>query len=196
MASIIRIKRSQTSGNPATLAAGELAYSALSDNGSNGGDRLYIGIGTETAGNAANHLIIGGKYFTDKLDHALGTLTANSAILVDGDKKIDNLKVDNLDLDGNTITSTGDLSLTVASNGKTTITSNATASSTSTGALVVTGGVGIGGALHVGGDLVLSGDAQLNSINNSPIGAVTPASAAFTVVDVDNININGNTISY
>ena len=48
MASIIRIKRSATSGNPATLAAGELAYSSLADNGSNGGDRLYFGHGTET----------------------------------------------------------------------------------------------------------------------------------------------------
>jgi len=55
MASIIRIKRSTVAGNPAVLGAGELAYSALTDNGSNGGDRLYIGSGTETAGNAANH---------------------------------------------------------------------------------------------------------------------------------------------
>jgi len=121
MASIIRIKRSQTSGNPTTLAAGEFAYSALADNGSNGGDRLYIGIGTETNGNAANHLVIGGTYFTDKLDHTAGTLTANSAILVDGDSKIDNLKVDNLDLDGNTITSTdtnGNIIVTPAGTGK------------------------------------------------------------------------------
>ena len=194
MASIIRIKRSQTSGNPATLAAGELAYSALSDNGSNGGDRLYIGIGTETAGNAANHLIIGGTYFTDKLDHTLGTLTANSAILVDGDKKIDNLKVDNLDLDGNTITSTGDLSLTVASNGTTTITSNKASTSTSTGALVVTGGVGIGGALYVSG-AISADSASFASINNTPIGNATPSTGAFTALDVDNININGNSIT-
>ena len=48
MASIIRIKRSTTAGNPATLAAGELAYSGLTDNDSNGGDRLYLGLGTET----------------------------------------------------------------------------------------------------------------------------------------------------
>ena len=106
MASIIRIKRSSVSGNPTTLAAGELAYSSLADNGSNGGDRLYIGEGTETNGDAANHLIIGGKYFTDKLDHDIGTLTASSAILVDANSKIDNLKVDNLDLNGNTISST------------------------------------------------------------------------------------------
>lgn len=106
MASIVRIKRSEVAGNPATLAQGELAYSALQDNGSNGGDRLYIGMGTETAGNAANHVVIGGKYFTDMMDHTKGVLTANSAILVDSNSKIDNLKVDNIDIDGNTISST------------------------------------------------------------------------------------------
>ncbi len=121
MASIIRIKRSSVAGNPSVLAAGELAYSALTDNGANGGDRLYIGIGTETAGNAANHFVIGGKYFTDMMDHSRGTLTANSAILVDGDSKIDNLKVDNLDLNGNTISSTdtnGNILITPAGTGK------------------------------------------------------------------------------
>ena len=107
MASIIRIKRSSVSGNPTTLAAGELAYSALTDGGAfNGGDRLYIGIGSETNGNAANHFVIGGKYFTDMMDHVPGTLTASSALLVDANSKLDNLKVDNLDLNGNTISST------------------------------------------------------------------------------------------
>lgn len=106
MASIVRIKRSEVSGNPSTLGQGELAYSALTDNGVNGGDRLYIGMGTETAGNAVNHVVIGGKYFTDKLDHNPGTLTANSAIIVGSDGKIDQLKVDNIDIDGNTISST------------------------------------------------------------------------------------------
>ena len=106
MASIIRIKRSTTAGNPATLAAGELAYSGLGNNDSNGGDRLYLGLGTETNGNAASHLVIGGKYFTDLLDHTRGELTASSALIADANSKLNNLKVDNLDLDGNTITST------------------------------------------------------------------------------------------
>jgi hypothetical protein len=115
MASIVRIKRSEVSGNPSVLGQGELAYSALTDNGSNGGDRLYIGMGTETAGNAVNHIVIGGKYFTDKLDHTPGTLTANSAIIVDSSSKIDNLKVDNIEIDANSITSTnanGNISIT------------------------------------------------------------------------------------
>ena len=80
MASIIRIKRSSVSGNPTTLGAGELAYSALTDNGSNGGDRLYIGIGTETAGNAANHFVIGGKYFTDMINAATNSNTASAIV--------------------------------------------------------------------------------------------------------------------
>jgi hypothetical protein len=77
MASIIKIKRSATAGNPAVLGAGELAYSALADNGSNGGDRLYIGTGTENeSGNAANHEVIGGKYFTDQITAATAANTA------------------------------------------------------------------------------------------------------------------------
>jgi hypothetical protein len=124
MASIIRIKRSSVSGNPATLGAGELAYSALTDNGSNGGDRLYIGIGTETSGNAANHFVIGGKFFTDLLDHTAGTLTASSALIVDASSKINNINVGNLTLTGstNTISSTdtnGNIVLTPNGTGKT-----------------------------------------------------------------------------
>ena len=124
MASIIRIKRSEVSGNPATLGAGELAYSGLPDNGSNGGDRLYIGIGTETEGDALNHYVIGGKFFTDRLDHTAGVLTANSAIVIDGDSKIDILNVDNLTLNGNTLSTTntdGDLLITPNGTGKTVI---------------------------------------------------------------------------
>ncbi len=125
MASIVRIKRSEVAGNPSTLAQGELAYSALADNGSNGGDRLYIGMGTENAGNAPNHIVIGGKFFTDMLDHTKGVLTANSAIVTDSNSKIDNLKVDNLDLNGNTISSTdtdGDINIAPNGAGKSVIT--------------------------------------------------------------------------
>ena len=106
MSTIIRIKRSTTAGDPSTLGAGELAYSAADYGSVSGGGRLYIGIGAETAGDAASHLVIGGQYFTDKLDHAAGTLTASSAIITDANSKIDNLKVDNLDLNGNTLSTT------------------------------------------------------------------------------------------
>jgi hypothetical protein len=80
MTTIVRIKRSEVSGNPAVLSAGELAYSALADNGSNGGDRLYIGTGTETAGNAVNHVVVGGKYFTDQITAATNNNTAGTLV--------------------------------------------------------------------------------------------------------------------
>ena len=142
---IVRIKRSEVSGNPATLGQGELAYSALPDNGSNGGDRLYIGMGTETAGNAVNHVVVGGKYFTDMLDHVKGVLTANSAIVTDANSKIDNLKVDNLDLNGNTISSTdtnGDINIAPNGTGKSIITNLYTDATTSLAEYIqdITGG--------------------------------------------------------
>ena len=136
MASILRIKRSGTSGNPSSLGQGELAYSSLADNGSNGGDRLYIGTGTETSGNAVNHEVIGGKYFTSKLDHALGTLTPNSAILVDVNSKIDVLNVDNITLNGNTISTTDSSGgLILAPNGTGTTTINSVVFGTSVNAV-------------------------------------------------------------
>jgi hypothetical protein len=289
MASIIRIKRSTTAGNPAVLGAGELAYSAADYTSVSGGGRLYIGIGTETGGDAASHLIIGGKYFTDKLDHSPGTLTAGSAIIVDADSKINNLLVDNLQLDGNTISSTNSNgTITIDPNGsgyvqiagtnalvipagttlqqapsvagavrlntttsqfegyngsqwaslggvrsvdgQTYITAELTpgagddtlrfftnnslafsvddnsidvqtkiasfsiqattvSTTSTTGALVVAGGVGISGNLNVGGG------ATFTSINNTPIGNVTPSTGAFTQLTVDNIRVDGNTIS-
>lgn len=103
---IIRVKRSGSSGSPAALAQGEMAYSFLGGTQSNGGDRLYIGTGTETGGVAANIEVIGGKYFTGMLDHVPGTLTASSALLVDANSKLDNFNVDNININGNTISST------------------------------------------------------------------------------------------
>ena len=74
MASTIRIKRSGSSGSPSSLRQGELAYSYSSGTG---GNKLYIGTGTEdSTGAAASIDQIGGKYFTDLLDHTPGTLTA------------------------------------------------------------------------------------------------------------------------
>jgi hypothetical protein len=124
MASIIRIKRSDTAGNPAVLAQGELAYSALTDNGSNGGDRLYVGMGTETSGNAVNHVIIGGKYYTDLMAGTAGTLniTAKSVPILSATGTIDQWLAGNLKLTGNILSSTntnGDINITPAGTGKT-----------------------------------------------------------------------------
>lgn len=111
MATTIKIKRSTGSTAPSSLSAGELAYTGGSGTYSNGGSRLYVGNPSD-----ASNLVIGGKYFTDALDHAPGTLTASSAIIVDADSKIDNLLVDNLQLNGNTITATGAMNLTASGN--------------------------------------------------------------------------------
>ena len=106
MASIIRIKRSSVSGNPATLGTGELAYSAYSGAG---GNRLYIGMGTETTGNAVNHLVIGGTYYTGLVDASVaGTLTTNASSIpvLSATGTIDKWLVGNLQLTGNTLSST------------------------------------------------------------------------------------------
>ena len=106
MASIIRIKRSTVTGNPGTLGAGELAYSAY--NGS-GGNRLYIGMGTETAGNATNHYVIGGTYYTGLVDASIaGTLTTNASSIpvLSSTGTIDKWLVGNTQLTGNTLSTT------------------------------------------------------------------------------------------
>jgi len=125
--STIKLKRSASTGSPSALGQGELAYSYLGGSQSNGGDRLYVGTGTETGGAAANIDVIGGKYFTGMLDHVTGTLTASSALLVDSNSKIDQFNVDNLKLDGNTISSTnsnGDIVLNPNGTGKVDVSSN------------------------------------------------------------------------
>ena len=95
MATILQIKRSSGTTSPSELAQGELAYTYGSGTQGNNGDRLFIGTGTETNGVAANIDIIGGKYFTSLTDHAHGTLTASSAIIVDSNKAIDDLYIGN-----------------------------------------------------------------------------------------------------
>ena len=112
MATIIKIKRSSGTSQP-NLGQGELGYSwgagtytdAQNATVSSYG-KMYLGTGTETSGIAANIEVIGGKYFTDMLDHGHGILTANSAVIVDSASKINVWNVDNLSLDANTISST------------------------------------------------------------------------------------------
>jgi len=91
MAQTIKIKRSTSAAAPGSaLAAGELAYSFNSS-------KLFIGDGS------AND-IIGGELFVNMLDHTAGTLTASSAIIVDSNSKINQLKTANLTIGANSIT--------------------------------------------------------------------------------------------
>ena len=126
MASIIKIKRSGTAGNPATLASGEFAYSYLTDNGTNGGDRLYLGTGTESVGNAANHEVVAGRYYTRLIDASSSTggiLTTNakSIPILSATGTIDKWYVGNVYTSVNTISTTdtdGDLILNPNGTGK------------------------------------------------------------------------------
>ena len=96
MSTIIQIKRSSGTTAPATLKLGELAYTYGTGTQGNLGDRLFIGEGgVDGDGNANNITVIGGQYFTDKLDHVDGTLTANSALTVDSNLAIDTINVGN-----------------------------------------------------------------------------------------------------
>ena len=105
MSQTIKIKRSTNNASPTSLAQGELAYSDNSH-------KLFIGSATD-----GTVLAIGGKLYVDMLDHTAGTLTASSAIIVDADSKIDQLKTANLTINGNAITSgSGDIDLVAAGN--------------------------------------------------------------------------------
>ena len=182
MASVIQIKRSGSSGAPTSLGQGELAYSwydAGNNNLSSGGLRLYVGTGTETAGEAANIDVIGGTYFTSKLDHTPGTLTANSAIVTDAEGKIDQVKVDNILIDGNTV-------------------------STASGNLILapTGDLRVTHADFTTNRIIFSSDASgtLSSSNDFTFDSNTGTLAVVGTVDVtgeaivDNIRIANNTI--
>ena len=104
MATIIKIKRTTGATAPSGLNQGELAYvydTGSSSTGAGGsGLRLYIGDPTSTSNSAIQ---IGGQYFTQLIDHALGTLTASSAILVDSNKAIDELLIGNNSTNGGAI---------------------------------------------------------------------------------------------
>ncbi len=113
MASNILIKRSTGATAPGTITYGELAVT-IGGNGTqaNADDRLFVGDNNGAA------QIVGGKYFTDMLDHVAGTLTGSSAVIVDSNSKIDQWKVDDIDLNANVITTgTTDTDLILRANG-------------------------------------------------------------------------------
>ena len=113
MASSILIKRSTGSVAPGTITYGELAVTTgANGTQANAGDRLFIGDNNGAA------QVVGGRYFTDLLDHVHGTLTASSTVIVDSNSKIDNWLVDDIQLNANVITtSTADTDLIFRANG-------------------------------------------------------------------------------
>jgi|TARA_B110000093_G_scaffold31833_1_gene32455 hypothetical protein len=103
MANLTRIKiltTGATAAAPSNIKTGELAYSYVSGSQGNNGDRLYIGTGAENgAGYSSNVDIIGGKYFTEMLDHVHGVTTASSALIVDAQKHVTELNIGSLALE-------------------------------------------------------------------------------------------------
>ena len=171
MATVIKIKNSGTSGAPSAVATGEFAYSFQNGSQANGGDRLYVGTGTETAGVAANIEVVGGKYFTAMLDHVHGTNTASSAVILDSNQKIDVWNVDNLTMNGNTLSSTD-------TNGDITVDPNGTGNIVLQGPTNANGNVAVTGQLTINGALAQTGTSSVTGILN-----------------VDNLRLDGNTLS-
>ena len=174
MATILKIKRSSTNptATPGGLGQGELAYgegtstytdaqgASVTSHG-----KLFVGKGTETNGIAAGLDIIGGKYFTDLLDHGHGTVTANSAAIVDSARKVDEWNVDNITLNGNTISTTN-------SNGDLTIDTDGT------------GNVVLAGAATVGTNLFKINDGSTDRfVVDSFSGAVDISSPTLSAAD-------------
>ena len=151
MATTIQIKRSTGTSAPATLKLGELAYTYGTGTQGNNGDRLFIGEGgVDGSGNANEISIIGGKFFTDKLDHVDGTLTASSAILVDSNSAIDEFIVGNSTSTGGTIkfnegtdNGTNYVALKAANNIASNITFTLPSSDGTTGQFLKTNGSGV-----------------------------------------------------
>ena len=108
MASIIRVKRSTGASATSGLNFGELALTIGAGTQANRGERLFVG------DDSTNSDIVGGKYYTDLMAHAAGTVagvsnSANAAngfvAILDQNRKVDLWNVDNLTLDANTLSS-------------------------------------------------------------------------------------------
>ena len=122
MATTIKIKRSTGTSAPSSLTAGELAYTGGAGAQGGAGSRLFVGNPAD-----GNNLVIGGKYFTDMLDHVHGTNTASSALIVDSNKKVNELLSGNIVVTGSSNTiSTSSGTLTIAPTGNLIITHGGT----------------------------------------------------------------------
>lgn len=211
--SIIKIKRSSGVLAPTALALGEFGYAYGTGTQANGGDRLYLGTGGETGGVANAIDVVGGKYFADLADHVHGTLTASSAIIVDSNSKIDVLNIDNLTLDGNTITSTDtNGNIILDPNGTGTINLNGpvnfAGTSTFTGLLNADGGIAVDtnaftvagdgtGNTAIAGTLGVTGESTLASATISDLtdNRVVIAGTAGSLEDDANFTFNGTTLA-
>ena len=168
MAITIQIKKSTASTAPSNLADGELAYTHGAGTSINNGKRLFIGDGS-------SQNVIGGQYFTDMLDHTLGTLTGSSAIVTDTNSKVDTIKVRGADATtpGNIVFDDADSSHAVTLKSAATLSGNVDITlPDATGTLITTGNLGdvagtIGTLTALTVDNVLIGSADNQTISTS-----------------------------
>ena len=227
MGNVFRIKTS--AGTPTLvgkeglniLKIGEFGYSYV-DGDSAGGDRLFIGIGPQKSnGYASEYVTIGGQYYVDKLDHPEGKLHPSSAIITDANNKIDKILIDNITIDGNTISTTDpDGNIILDPNGtgfidaSNSLISNVVdpvqAQDAATKNYVDTRDVAFGNAddnvsgdgnIPMGGEIQISGDFNTNTkrvdLANGVKFKVNLDSnvSGLASLEVDNVKIDGNTIS-
>ena len=86
MSTQIQVQRSTHETNTPSLVFGEFGYSTR---GSGENDRkgyLYIGDHNNT------NRLVGGDHFIQMLDHTVGCLVANSALITDADSKLEEIK--------------------------------------------------------------------------------------------------------
>jgi len=199
MAAKTRIKHLTSSGvlAPTILKTGEIGYSYGTGTQSNKGDRLFIGIGAEDSNGIASEIVeVGGQYFTDLLDHAHGSLQADSALITNSSSKLLQLKVDNLDFNGNSITSTdtnGNIILDPNGAGKTVLHNpyvNTTATGGSDVALDEFIYDTVGGAVTAGTGITVANDDAGNSSTISITDTITAASNVGGATSIPVISFN------
>ena len=210
MAQTILIKRSTSTSTPTALANGELAYSAQSN-------KLFIG---RPGGGTGDIDAIGGKYYTDIITAATASNTASKLVLRDSSGNfsagmiiatlagnvignvtgnvsgtaltvtqaaqtaitslgtLTALQVDNLNLNDNTISSTtGNLSITPVSGS----------------AIVLDGTINVDAGVVTGATSITS-TAFVGTLS-TPAQANVTSLGTLTALQVDNLNLNGNTFS-
>ena len=126
------------------------------------------------------------------LDHVHGTNTASSAVILDSNQKIDVWNVDNLTMNGNSLTSTD-------TNGDITIDPNGTGNINLTGPVVQTAG-NVQMTTATGGSIALSATATgtislIGAVSINGALAQTGNSSVTGQLDVDNLRLDGNTMS-
>jgi hypothetical protein len=210
----IKIKRTTSSATSPTLQYGELGVSVGIGTAGNTGGRLWIG------NNSGTSVQVGGEYYVSILDHEPGTLTANSAAIVNSSKYIDYWNVTNDVVVGGVITSTslivtGVSTIATAVIGSVGISSNVISTKPGSGDILYidpnANGLSNAGTVIIKGNLQVDGESSIiNSTSLSSneiilnlgdvtsirtvIGNVSSGSSIFTLDSVVGVN-TGDLIS-